>query len=645
MKDCSGGFVGVDVFFVLSGYLITGILVRDLVLSNSVRYAEFYSRRARRLLPACVVMVAVVSIVAARVFSPIEQEGVYRSALATVMYVSNAYFAHSAQDYFAPQSASNPFLHTWSLAVEEQFYVLWPLFLALLFKLFRSLNVIKWAIGTVSILSLAFCVIFTDRNQPWAFFLMPMRAWEFGAGALISVGCADCQLSPRWARVVGWGGLGAILLSATYFNDRTVFPGATALAPVLGTVAILIAGGTAHRFGVGALLALTPLQFVGNLSYSIYLWHWPIIVLARELTSSLSVQGRVLCLVLTLALSYITYTTIEHPTRSNGYLGTRPAVSLGFALVVTALSVTGCLSWQRWIVHQEQYVRFKAVEADIPGLFEKGCDVHFTDHKPKVCVFGDPRASTSVVLFGDSHAAQWFPAVSVIADQEDWRVITLIKSSCPSADLAVFRRSPEWELECSKWRTEAIRLITNLEPNAILLGNYSGYGTPDNPSTLPSYDDWLAGYRNTLAKLQKTRARILLLNDTPMLPFDSVRCLARVAWDGTGSCPTPDRLTSVNVAASRAARTAARRYSDSYVIDLNNVICGPVYCPLSIAGQPVYRDMNHLTGAFVKALAPDLASRIVPIISKSKVGIFSTTDGVVSAELPRAENSISTRTF
>jgi len=290
---------------------------------------------------------------------------------------------------------------------------------------------------------------------------------------------------------------------------------------------------------------------------------------------------------------------------------------LALAMIVTALSVTGCLSWRRWVVGQEQYVRFAAVVADIPDLAEKGCDVPFTDHVPKVCVFGDVSASTSVVLFGDSHAAQWFPAMSVIGRRERWKVITLIKSMCPSADVAVFRRSPEWETECTLWRSQAIRLVVQLAPTAILLGNYSGYTSAGNPATLLSYSNWLAGYASTLGTLQKSRAKMLVLNDTPDLLVDGPSCLARVAWNVKSLCPTPKRSSSINAVSQRAAQDAALNYSGAYVVDLNNEICSGLYCPLSIAGGAVYRDTNHLTGTFVKTLIPALVSRIVPIISAS----------------------------
>jgi peptidoglycan/LPS O-acetylase OafA/YrhL len=615
LPGLKGGFIGVDVFFVISGYLITEILVRELQSTGRIDFVKFYGRRAARLLPACLLMTLCVGIFSALVLSPLEQEGVYKSSLATATYVSNIYFAHVTNDYFAAQSSLNPLLHTWSLAVEEQFYALWPLMLVLAFRLRRSVHPIVQIVCGVSILSLAVCVFFTSHNQPWAFFLTPMRAWEFGAGAILSLGCLDAVQNSRFMRPLGWIGLLVVVVAGLAFSEKTLFPGIVSAIPVLGTCAVLLAGRSGSKGGVGSLLSLRPFQLLGDMSYSLYLWHWPVVVLAKALKPSITVFDVAACLLITFVLSSASFVFVEKPLRANAYLKLRPAVSVGSLLVATAFSVLLCFSWGHWIGQQPQYQQFNAVMADIPELFSKGCDVRFTERQLRVCNFGDVTSPTSVVLFGDSHAAQWFPAVEQIAKNEKWKVVTLIKSSCPAANVAVYRRTPAWEEDCENWRREALKKIAEIKPAAVFVGNYSGYGAPGRPADLLSYDNWLTGYRRTMEDLQPSGSKIVFLSDTPTLHYDSLRCFARVAWTQQGECPAPNRADVVNSVASEALTVAASDYSKSYVLDLNDDICSKQNCPLSRDGKPIYRDMNHLTQSFVRSLTPEVSSRVVPIVS------------------------------
>lgn len=621
VKTLAGGFTGVDVFFVLSGYLISSLIGRELEQTSRFDFARFYGRRIRRLLPASMVVLLTITIMAAFVLPPLEQYNLNGSIIATTTYVSNLYFAHLARDYFAPQSASNPLLHTWSLALEEQFYLVWPLFLVWLFKRLRSRTAIASPIMAVTLTSLFLSVFFTYWNQPWAFYVMPLRAWEFGAGALISFGLADNILRSRaTAGWLGWIGLAGITVSVACFDHRTSFPGTAALLPVLGTALVLLAGRVPNPYGVAAILSREPFQFVGKISYSLYLWHWPIIVFAAILFPQLDARIRLLALALTLVLSVITYVLVEERVRSNSYLSARPAFSIGAAVVLTFAFAAGCLLWKSSIVRDDQYRRFSAIVGDLPELFQDGCDVPYTRHMVKTCAFGNPAAAYTVVLFGDSHAAQWSPALNEIAKEQRWKVITVIKSSCPSANTPVFRRTAEWQHECDEWREQALDVIARLKPDAVLLGNYGGYGAPDDPAKPISYSSWFAGYRSTLSRLNQNGIPLFLIDDTPTIGFDSPSCLAKVAWEGNGTCQEPLRTTSINMLATRAEHDAGREFLNSHIVGLNDQICNSVYCPLTIGGTAVYRDVNHLTATFVRSLAPRLAAQIVPLIRSRNRG-------------------------
>jgi peptidoglycan/LPS O-acetylase OafA/YrhL len=277
------GFVGVDVFFVLSGYLITSILMQEISSSGTVNFARFYARRARRLLPAGITMVMVVCCAEAFIMNPVAQFNTLKAALATVLYSSNLYFAHLHLQYFYRHSETNPLLHTWSLAAEEQFYLVWPLVLLLLARTFKSVRGRSAALAAISLGSFLLCVWLTATNSVLAFFETPARVWEFGAGGLLGFMPEGWLTGSR--RLLSWlGGLGIIALAAgAELIHASMFPGYVAAISVVATLLLLIAGEGAPESPVPRLLRAKPVQAIGRLSYSLYLWHWPVLVIGRQL--------------------------------------------------------------------------------------------------------------------------------------------------------------------------------------------------------------------------------------------------------------------------------------------------------------------------------------------------------------------------
>src|SRR3984885_5243991 len=290
---CRGGFIGVDVFFVLSGYLITGLLMAEIRRTSRLDLPRFYARRARRLLPALLLVLLATLAAGELIQGPQELEFAGRAARATALYISNVFFDHNAADYFAPDVESNPFLHTWSLGVEEQFYLVWPLLLLLGMQRRRSNRPLIWLLAGVASLSLLFCIWSTAHRPTLAFYELPARAWEFGLGGLLA--CAGVStLRGATASLLGWLGLAAILVAAYVLRDGAGFPGWLATIPALGTVAVLSAGPARSPYGVGLLLDSPPMQYLGARSYSWYLWHWPFIVLAAAMAPGIPVVGKVL---------------------------------------------------------------------------------------------------------------------------------------------------------------------------------------------------------------------------------------------------------------------------------------------------------------------------------------------------------------
>ena len=289
----SGGFVGVDVFFVLSGYLITGLLVAEIQKTSELSLLQFYARRARRLLPASALTLVVTILLGAIILAPSELDLVGHAARAAALYSSNIFFDKNAGDYFAPNVRSNPLLHTWSLAVEEQFYLFWPLLILLGLRVWRSMKSLVTVLSGLTIISLGTGVWFTANGGTFAFYELPARAWEFGIGGLaVLLPRSTLKIPVGWWLAFGWLGILAILGSAHFILGDTSFPGWIALIPVMGTVAALIAGTEHPRLGVGVLLYSDPLQMLGRLSYSWYLWHWPFLVFAAALLPHISIAGK-----------------------------------------------------------------------------------------------------------------------------------------------------------------------------------------------------------------------------------------------------------------------------------------------------------------------------------------------------------------
>jgi peptidoglycan/LPS O-acetylase OafA/YrhL len=312
----SGGFAGVDVFFVLSGYLITDILVREVASTGRIDYARFYARRARRLLPAATLTLLVVLAAATLLLGPMERIEPALSAIATALYSSNLFFLARAVDYFASSAETNPFLHTWSLAVEEQFYLVWPWLIVVAWRAGRSRRALAVVLGAVSLASLATCIWITWKRQPWAFFGTPARAWEFGLGGLAALlpvpAGALASAARRW---LGWLGLALIVGTAFVLRVTTPFPGAAALAPVIGTTLALVAGASDDARGVHRLLSTRALRWIGARSYAWYLWHWPVLVLALALDRGMPVWGRALCALGALGVAALSTALVENPIR------------------------------------------------------------------------------------------------------------------------------------------------------------------------------------------------------------------------------------------------------------------------------------------------------------------------------------------
>jgi len=604
------GFVGVDVFFVLSGYLITRLLVTELRNTSRIALLEFYARRIRRLLPASTVSLLVTLLAAALLLAPLELGSASQAANATAVYFANMFFASESAGYFAPQIRTNPFLHTWSLAVEEQFYLFWPLVIIVGARR-TAPGAGLWALLLgLTLLSLGASVWLTTSKPAFAFYGLPTRAWEFGMGGLAaSLPLRGVIELPRRAwSPIACSGLALILLSASLLRVEWGFPGWIVLAPVIGTTAVLIAGSENPSQVVAVVLSAPPLRNIGALSYSWYLWHWPCLVLASAALPGLTTPGRTLVAIAALGLASLSHYLVEQPIRFHPALIGHAGRTIALGAAMTACSLVAafvCLHWSwRLGASSPRMQAITAAPGDIATLRREECVTGLGMRDVKLCSFGNAGSATHIVLFGDSHALQWFNAIERIAQSNGWRLTTVLRYGCSATDYFVGEATAAEVADCSAWRSEALARIVALQPTLVILG--SSNGRLDDDSAL--LDEWRAGTRRTLQALTDNRLRAVQLRDTPRPPMDIPTCLARSArhaWYPGGTCEfAADQSTYPGAFA--AERDAAEGLRYVTFVDLTSRFCDGAVCAAVLDGTIVYRDQSHITGAFAASLAPAL---------------------------------------
>lgn len=620
----AGGFVGVDVFYVLSGYLITGLLVQEIHTRGELRFANFYGRRMRRLMPAMLLMLLVVCVLGRLLLAADGQSEQALAATSAAVWLSNFHFAFANMDYFAPGAETNLFLHTWSLGVEEQFYLVWPLLAVLAMgawtgaKRKPTLARLKYAFGAVFVLSLALSLYWTWHSPRLAFYMMPSRAWQFALGALVllAVGTPNFQTgaqppSRRWSIVAGWAGLAMILASALLINGAMPYPGYWALLPTLGTALALTAVGGAHDpFQANRWLAARPLQAIGRVSYSWYLWHWPVLLLGTQLIDAHSGWNRLLLVVLSLVIASLSYRYFETPIRHYKQLLAKPrmAVFVGLAIMILAGSFT--LRWQSAAqarMQQPVQLRYAVAHFDAPVIYGMGCDDWYRSARVEVCAFGDKDARHTAVVIGDSVGLQWFPAYARVFDRPNWRLLVLTKSSCPMVNDPFFyaRISREYTV-CNAWRKAALRDIASQNPDIVVLGSTFTY-----PFT---HQQWIDGTRDVLQVLEGHAKQIYVMRATPVPAFDGPSCLAPRSW--------LYRTLSQHAKCARLVQskqfddvwrwlhTAIQPFPNVHLMDMNQYVCPNHVCHAELDGKIVFRDDMHMTASFATSLAPQVGTAL-----------------------------------
>jgi hypothetical protein len=538
-------------------------------------------------------MLVVTTVAGFFILSPIEQLRFSKTALATTLYASNFTLIRQTSGYFAPGAETNPFLHTWSLAVEEQFYLVWPAIVWIGYRLSGSRKGLIRLLAVLAALSFALCVWMTRAHPVWAFYSSPSRAWEFAVGGIA------CLLPVR-RKWLGWLGLAGLLTTAALLPPGRAFPGIRAVFPVVTTVAMLMA----------ELPMPGILQWIGKISYSWYLWHWPFLIYFDVLFPGASHAIPVLASFL---VASVTHKFFENPIRFHPYLLPRPALSLSLASCLTAISLAICGTsyyLSAAAINSPEQRRLQTVIEDSNPLLRMKCVSGFRESQPRTCEFGDQNATTSIVLFGDSHAAHWFPAAEKIAREHHWKLFIFVRAACPAADVPVYNRKlGRFEPECTEWRQKALAEITRIRPYFVLVGSavfymHIGYGAANA-------DDWENGTRRTIARLHDAGIASVVLHDVPQPPTDVPTCLSRArahSWYSEDRCLAP-KQQALDPLALLIEKNAVRGLN-SRVLDFSDAFCTNNTCSVVIDGKPMYHDGGHITVDFAKSLSPILWAKI-----------------------------------
>lgn len=646
-----GGYVGVDVFFVISGFLITAHLLRELGRTSRVRFGEFYARRARRLLPAALVVLAATGVLTAVLLPERQWPQIFREIIGAAFYVENWVLALDSVDYLAQNAnVASPVQHFWSLSVEEQFYLVWPLLLLggwlLAARLSRGLTVratwiLAGLLGALILASFLAGVIGTVVDPGPTYFATHTRAWEFLAGGLLALLDWRGRAPEPLRAALSWAGLVAIVGSSVLYDATTPFPGVAAAVPVLGALAVIAAGTPDVSWSPSRLMRLGPVQWIGDVSYSLYLWHWPVIVFAPfVIGADLSFVERVGLLVLSILLAAATKAWVEDPVRLRSPLvSRRPRFSLVvFALAVVPLvvgSVAASASATASIAAQQERVE-QILEGDTTclgaGVFLGDCngvgegsgalipapdaaasdDVNTAecwsrngDDELRVCTHGPADSETVLALVGDSHSNQYLATMMSVAEERGWRVDVFGKTGCIWT-AAEQENDPTWVANCESWKAKLQDRLLTGEPYDLIVTSASAESAirPDGASAATTAAD---GFVDAWTPVADRGTRILAIRDNPHARDDYLACIERDPGDAADRC-AEDRDSAFRYIDAQI--DAVPRVSGAALLDLSDYFCDGDRCPPVIGDVIVYRDPGHITSTYARTLAPVVASAI-----------------------------------
>ena len=664
----AAGFIGVDVFFVISGFLIIGLLTKEFERSGKIDLLAFLGRRARRLIPAASIVLVVTSLAVLWFLPGRRGDAAFVDIASASFYIANLRFAHIAMDYWSPTTVS-PIVHYWSLGVEEQFYVMFPIALVLIVLLTRKsrMKIIELLLGAIVVVSFVLMMRAMSGGSAWGFYSPLTRAWEFAIGGLAAtVGRPYVLRSEKAREVLAWLCVGTLSYCVVFYDPKAAFPGVSAIAPVVATALLLWNGSTDYQPGslFSRVVSVRPLQALGTWSYSTYLWHWPVLYFGAMAFQAdalspeqLNAPLALILIALSIAFAALTNKFIENPVRNHPALKASVVKSLAVGLALstavtslafglkqtnfqhlssrpvianpspTAVAVANEKSMATLIEKyapklvdsdQKQIELAKVTQAatDLPATVANGC--HLEDSAtslPVNCYFGDVKSKNLIVVFGNSHTNQFFGPIDVAVKKLKIKMLHRTRSGCNVLDVDTMHQGVLWK-SCIKWRKAVVKEILKLHPSSVVMvGGIPNGGEVRDPATGQAATKALkrelnvAGLRSTVKKFSDAGIKVLFIRDTPEMLADPLDCLASHT---VPACTQPMAHTldptSINIDVVKDLPLVT-------TVDLTLALCQPATCAPVRGGEIVWRDNQHVTNSYAMKLAPLFKALLKPLVA------------------------------
>lgn len=644
---------GVDVFFVVSGYLILGSLLRQAEKTGGIDLVGFAYRLSKRLLPAALFVILAILAAAWLWLPKTRWEYVIKESIASTLYIENWKLVRQSIDYLAREELPSPFQHYWAISIQGQFYVVFGVGLALYLYLSRKAIGRAWnpvfPIWAIFAGSLAYSVWLTNIDQQTAYFSTFTRLWEFALGGILAATLPRLRLTFAARLALGWIGFAAILSCGAVLQVATVFPGYAALWPTLGACCIIAAGQTGSRLGADVILASRPLAYVGDISYSLYLWHWPVLIFYRAIFDQVEagLAAGLAILAISMLLSAATQRFIERPFIKLERAAANPWPWLTKAAAAGALTLLAAGGWYLYVVeikHHEMAAQFSPetypgalafdgpatfggaatrpgplwVRDDKPIAYDDGCHQSLESASVVTCVYGDPDATASIAIVGGSHSLMWLPAFQQIAERRDLKIITMTKSSCLFSSRHI-GGVEAFSQQCAAWNEQALAKLIEMRPGVVFTVATRGSGPAE---TIPRA--YVAPWR----ALAAAGIMVIAIRDTPWMMFDVAEC---VETHGAES-PACSRARKSMLAEINPIETARDLPPNVRFVDLSRYFCGEEVCPPVAGNVLIYSDRHHISATYARTLAPALERAVLAVLQQPPAAIGSDAASMAAPE-------------